>query len=746
MKYRILEKISSGNFGTVFKVKKNHSDNFFALKLIHENFRTPNDLKIIRNGFEAAKKISHPNCVKMVEWIENADKIGFVMEFVDGKPIQIEKTDLNTIVTRINQICNGLEALHQNGIIHRDLKPSNILLTKDEQIKITDFDFIKFADSSLLTQTGAFLGTVKYSTPEQCQNSSKIDYRSDLYSLGVIFYQMVTGRLPFDGNSLAEIALAHIRTPLISPNQFYPQLPEVLTKIITKLLEKNPNDRFSSAKEVSEELRKFLRTKAKFEFTGGFSLNHCFIGRNDGLETLFRNFSVSSSGRLKTVLITGEKGSGKTKFWQEFKIGLPKNESNLLLETKCNETGNFLEPLQNIVNKALEQISNLPAKEQAKIIGPFGKELAKISPEIDKQLFFKYLPALVSLDEINTEFRLFETVCALLKNILKPQQTLVIFFDNLHLIDSLSLKCLVYLTQKLWGNPVLIVGTLEKSFFEQINSHFDFAEKIEIRNFNFDETREFLTKILGKFDPVSTFFSNIFYRQTGGNVLFLQELLFHLIQTKKLKISEGEWELTEKEITEIKLPDSIDEILTKKIAVLPKETKNYLKTGSLLGKLFTFKNVASVLLVDEHLVQKSLKISVHDGILESNVAGHFEFSNGFLKHFILKSIKPAEKKNIHKAICKFLKNNFNEADVLEELALNYYESAEFDLALKYYLKFFDKLLKIQNFPKITRTGKLISKLFSGITDNEIKANFYFTYASVQSDLRNTQESIQYFKK
>ncbi|KAA3605348.1 MAG: serine/threonine protein kinase, partial [Calditrichaeota bacterium] len=263
MTYEFISKIASGTFGTVYKVKKSTNGDFYALKLIHENYKNPKELKRIKRGFESAQKVSHPNCVKMIEWFEDKNEIGFVMEFVDSVETQklasskknnsvLETQNLASLkdkITKIIQIANGLEALHSQGIVHRDLKPANILETKDGQIKITDFDLIKIDNASTMTASGDFLGTLKYSSPEQCNNSTQIDSRSDLYSLGIIFYELLTGVCPINGESLGEIALAHLRSPIISPRQIIPDLPPKIEKVVLRLLEKNPKDRFQSASE-----------------------------------------------------------------------------------------------------------------------------------------------------------------------------------------------------------------------------------------------------------------------------------------------------------------------------------------------------------------------------------------------------------------------------------------------------------------------------------------------------------------
>ncbi len=271
MDWEITEKISEGSFSNVYKVKHKKSHNIAAFKVIHQALHNERERRRFKQSFISTSKIVHNNCVKMIEWIETGDKIGFIMEYIDGKPISSlqyykKEKNLNKIISIIIQISKGLRELHSYNLIHRDLKPANILITKDNIIKITDFDLVKIEDAVNKTIDGSFLGTVRYASPEQCTNSSRIDIRSDLYSLGIIFYELVTGKVPFDGESFAEIVYSHLKSPLISPKDLVSELPLQVEKIIKKLLRKNPKDRYSSAQELIKDLKKIIGIKtSKFE-------------------------------------------------------------------------------------------------------------------------------------------------------------------------------------------------------------------------------------------------------------------------------------------------------------------------------------------------------------------------------------------------------------------------------------------------------------------------------------------------
>ncbi|KAA3604631.1 MAG: GAF domain-containing protein [Calditrichaeota bacterium] len=753
MPFEIISKIASGTFGTVYKVQDSTNGEFYALKLIHENYKVPKELKRIKRGFKSAQKVSSPNCVKMIEWFEEEDKIGFLMEFVEGEPIFLERQNLvlpqnfADIINQIIQICNGLEALHSKGIIHRDLKPANILVTKEGKIKITDFDLVKIDDSSTLTATGAFLGTIKYASPEQCQNSASVDHRSDLYSVGVLFYKMVTGKVPFDGDSLAEIALGHIRTPLISPQQFVHDLPKEIDSVITKLLKKNPQKRFSSAQEVAKTLNSFLKNDSIFEIQtfGEMLLIPDFVGRSEELSILRRNYSKASKSNLRIVLISGEQGIGKTKLWNEFKASL--NQKNTtLIEVKCEQNNSNLSPLKIILTNALDKIKNLSSEEQAEKIGKFGKDLVKIFPELENKRFFKHLPELHQLKENDAEIRLFEALTIFIDNILKKDTTLVLFFDNLQWIDSRSQNWLKFFSQRLSKKAILVVGAIRDKESLNFKNEFNSAKIIELERFNLEEVKNFLTKMLGKSEPVNTKFVNEILKRTSGNVLFLEELMFHLLETKKLKKTEGIWDLDEESFSELSLPESIQSVVNERLSFLENELFQILELGTLLGKHFTTKAVASIFSKIESEVNEKLTDFGLEGILEKNEDGFFEFINDTFRESLQNQIAPKKREILHKQIGEYLENHFEESEVLEELANHFFKAKNKIKALNYCIKAGEIAKSKQVISKVEYFYKLASKVVESSEEKNLKIKIFDELAKTYFQLNKFENAIPLYEK
>ncbi|KAA3600048.1 MAG: GAF domain-containing protein [Calditrichaeota bacterium] len=699
MPYKIISKIASGTFGTVYKIQKSTNGEFYALKLIHENYKTPKEIKRIKRGFETAQKVSHPNCVKMIEWYEEKDQIGFVMEFVDSVETQnlasSEKNNsvgnknfcsLQEKISKIIQIANGLEALHSRGIINRDLKPANILETKEGQIKITDFDLVKLDDSSTLTASGAFLGTAKYSSPEQCQNSAKIDHRSDLYSLGIIFYKLLTGRLPFDGESITSIILGHLRSPLTSPSYYNSEIPFEIEDIVKKLLSKNPNERFASAKAVTESLTNFLQNSKTRKGTSidDFLLFPEFIGREEELQKLQKIYSKAQSGKFQFALIGGNSGSGKSKLWKEFATALNFKDT-FYLQTKAQPNSQSFDGLKSILNGCLEELENFSDSEKIEFVGKFGRDFQIILPQIANYRFFKKLPQTTKLAENEVLQRLYESLCKLLEK-LSDGKTLVLFFDDVQWSENESVNWIKYAQNYFADKKVFIAGTVRKNEFENSNfsKNLEGFEKIQLEDLNLEQIKNLVSSMLGKVDPIEKNIAEMFLKKTNGNPLFIQELMFHFLQNGILFKKSNEWRFDETKLISENLPQSIHSVLFERIKSLKRDSKKILQIASLFKRPFTVEFIKSFFPeLSSNKIAEVLKNANFENYV-SEKSGLFSFYHDSVKETLEISISQSQKVKLHKIIAENLESNYSES-IIPELAHHFFEAKIINKAKKYNL-------------------------------------------------------------
>ncbi|MCM1190890.1 MAG: Stk1 family PASTA domain-containing Ser/Thr kinase [Butyrivibrio sp.] len=260
-RYEILEKIGTGGMSDVYKAKCHKLNRFVAVKVLKQEFsENANFVSKFRVEAQAAAGLMHPNIVNVYDVGEENGIYYIVMELVEGITLKkyIEKKarlSYKEAVSIAIQVGMGIEAAHNNHIIHRDIKPQNIIISKDGKVKVTDFGIAKAATSNTITSN--VMGSVHYTSPEQARGGYS-DEKSDIYSLGITLFEMLTGRVPFNGETTVAIAIKHIQEELPSPKDFVPEIPGVVESIVLKCCQKSPDRRYQSAQELIADLKQSL--------------------------------------------------------------------------------------------------------------------------------------------------------------------------------------------------------------------------------------------------------------------------------------------------------------------------------------------------------------------------------------------------------------------------------------------------------------------------------------------------------
>lgn len=306
-RYEILEKIGIGGMANVYCAKDLKLDRKVTFKVLKEEFIDDDFIKRFSTEAQAVAKLSHPNIANVYD-VGNQDDIHYiVMEYVDGYTLKeliknkVPFSDEEAIGIAI-QISEALENAHSNNIIHKDIKPQNILVTKDGVVKVTDFGIARTITSTTITTDT--MGSVHYFSPEQARGGY-VDNRSDIYSLGIVLYEMITGRLPFDGETTVELAMKHISSDIPDIKLFNDEASDSIINIIHKCTNKNTNDRYLSALELTKDLKKSLTDKTGnfINFNSKFNANNDTITINkDEIEEINRlNNSKNSNKFSKNV-------------------------------------------------------------------------------------------------------------------------------------------------------------------------------------------------------------------------------------------------------------------------------------------------------------------------------------------------------------------------------------------------------------------------------------------------------------
>ena len=263
-RYQIIEELGRGGMGTVYKVLDKEVNEKIALKVLKPEISF--DLKTIerfRNELKIARRISQPNVCRMYDLMKESGTYFITMEYVSGEDLKstilrLGQISMGKALIIAKQICAGLAAAHQLGIVHRDLKPHKIMIDRAGNVRIMDFGIARSAKSRGLTESGAIIGTPEYMSPEQALGD-EVDIRSDIYSLGVVLFELVTGRVPFEGTTAVGVAMKQKTELPTEPMSINAQIPQEFNNLILKCLEKDPKRRYQSADEVLEQIVRIER-------------------------------------------------------------------------------------------------------------------------------------------------------------------------------------------------------------------------------------------------------------------------------------------------------------------------------------------------------------------------------------------------------------------------------------------------------------------------------------------------------
>ena len=262
-RYEILEKIGTGGMSDVYKAKDHKLNRFVAVKVLKQEFsENANFVSKFRIEAQAAAGLMHPNIVNVYDVGEENGIYYIVMELVEGITLKkyIEKKARLSVKEAVSiaiQVSMGIEAAHNNHIIHRDIKPQNIIISKEGKVKVTDFGIAKAATSNTITSN--VMGSVHYTSPEQARGGYS-DEKSDIYSLGVTMFEMLTGRVPFNGETTVAIAIKHIQEAMPSPREYVSEIPVSVEQIVFKCCQKSPDRRYQSMGELIVDLKRSLMT------------------------------------------------------------------------------------------------------------------------------------------------------------------------------------------------------------------------------------------------------------------------------------------------------------------------------------------------------------------------------------------------------------------------------------------------------------------------------------------------------
>jgi tetratricopeptide (TPR) repeat protein len=607
------------------------------------------------------------------------------------------------------QTCRGLEFAHSRGVVHRDLKPSNIWLTDEGTAKIGDFGLAVALDRSRLTQEGMMVGTVAYMPPEQALGG-EVTPRADLYSLGAMLYEMVTGRPPFLGDDPIAIIGQHINTQPVAPTWHNPQCPRPMEALILRLLAKDPAERPRSARDVLAALEAIDLSEAPLSERGdrGTSETHAldslaggvFVGRQQEMGELKAALEDALSGRGRLVTLVGEPGIGKTRTAQELGTYAGLRQCQVLWG-RCYE-GQGAPPYWPWVQAIRSYVQDRGADQLRPEMGAGAADIAEVVSEVRERLPGLEKPP--ALEPEQARFRLFDSITAFLKNAGR-RQSLVLVLEDLHWADRPSLLLLEFVARELGGSRLLVIGTyrdvevsrrhpLSQTLGELTRERL--FQRVLLRGLSQGDVGRFIELVAGIAPPRGMV--EAVYRQTEGNPLFVTEVVRLLVQEGALSARpepsqpvrpepvEGRGARgstssprtggqgsprTESDSWTVRIPEGVREVIGRRLDRLSERCNQTLTIASVVGREFTLEQLKPLTddpsagsgqrLTEERLLEvldEALGARVIEELPRS--VGRYQFTHALIQETLAEELTTIRRVRLHARIAQALEALYGE--------------------------------------------------------------------------------------
>jgi len=669
-RYQVKKFLGEGGKKKVYLAHDTLLDRDVAFALIKtEKLDDAARTRVTREARAMGRLGDHPNIVAIYDMGDYEGQPYIVLPVMPGGDIEglIEKAPehrlpIEQAVGIAKAICRGLEFAHSKGIIHRDIKPGNVWLSADGTAKIGDFGLALAVDLSRLTQSGMMVGTVTYMPPEQAMGG-KVTAKADLYSLGAMLYEMMTGRPPFVGDDSVAIIGQHINTPPVSPTWHRADLPPALETLILQLLEKDPEKRPESAAVVLQALETIEAGKIKEPSREASTENplyrRVFVGREPELKQLKSAFDGAMSGQGALMMVMGEPGIGKTALCEQLSTYVTLRGGRTLVG-HCYEAGSLSLPYLAFVEALRSYVLTREVKDLREELGTGAADVARIISEIRERLKIKLRP---QKDPEEERYRLLQTVTGFLSNAATVQPLLVVL-EDLHDADKGTLDMLTHVSRNLAGTRLLIVGTYRD--VEVDRSHplsAALAElrrvstygRVLLRGLNADEVRRMLESICGHAVPWSL--AEAVHRQTEGNPLFVQEVIRYLVEEGLITRKEGRWRPTRDTPLEMSIPEGLRDVIGKRLSLLSPECNQLLSVASVIGREFALETLKAVAGINEDVFVNALKDAVRLSVLEERSQRglvRYRFTHAFFRQTLYEEMIAPQRLKLHRQVARSL--------------------------------------------------------------------------------------------
>ena len=673
-RYQVSKFLGEGGKKRVFQAHDTLLDRDIAFALIKtDGLDDASRSRITREAQAMGRLGTHPNIVTVFDLGTEDNAPFMVTELMGGGDVEglledaeDNRLSLDQTIEMGKAICEGLQFAHAQGVIHRDIKPGNVWLTSDGIAKIGDFGLAVMTDRSRLTQEGMMVGTVSYMPPEQATGGD-ITPGADLYSLGAMLYEMVTGRPPFLGDDEIAIIGQHINTPPVAPTWHNGSCPRPLEALIMRLLSKDPSERPESAQDVLNALDAIdLTARGETVEREANSLESLaggvFVGRQAEMDQLKGALEDVLGGRGRLVTLVGEPGIGKTRISEELATYAGMRGAKVLWG-RCYEGGGA-PPYWPWVQAIRSYVRDIDADELRRQMGSSASVIAEIVTDVKDRL--PELPPPPQIDDPDSaRFRLFDSITSFLKTA-SQSQAIVIVLDDLHWSDQPTLAFLEFIAREMNQSRVLLICTYRDM---ELNRRHPLSvtlgdlardrlyERVVLRGLSESDIARFVEIAAGFSAPAEL--SATVQRHTEGNPLFVTEVIRDLIQSG---------ELTEEKVSgrsswSVRIPEGVREVIGRRLDRLSDRANEIFTVAAVVGREFTLDALKEL---SEDTTEGQL-LDVLDEALDSKLIeelpdeiGRYQFTHALVQETLTSELSSARKVRLHARIAETLERLYGD--------------------------------------------------------------------------------------
>ncbi|MDB9514733.1 serine/threonine-protein kinase PknK, partial [Kamptonema animale CS-326] len=638
--YQITEELYAGTRTLVYRGIRISNQQPVVIKLLRNEYPNFTELLQFRNQYTIAKNLNFPSIIQPLTLEAYHNSYALVMEDFGGVSLSTHSLKIATNDSKTNkylplaeflniaiQLTDILHYLYQNCVIHKDIKPANILINPDtKQIKLIDFSISSLLprETQEIQNPNVLEGTLAYISPEQTGRMNRgIDYRSDFYSLGVTFYELLTGELPFVSADAMELVHCHLAKHPISIHQINPETPLSLSEIVSKLMAKNAENRYQTALGIKHDLEiclEQLQTTGQIEYfeigkrdiSDRFTIPDQLYGREPEVENLLEAFDRVSQGATEMMLVAGFSGIGKTAVVNEVHKPIVR-QRGYFIKGKYDQFNRniplsaFVQAFRDLMAQLLSESDTQLLHWKEKILsalGENGQVLIDVIPELE-QIIGKQPPAAelsgsAALNRFNLLFGKFIALFA------TQQHPLVMFLDDLQWADSASLSLMqVLMSQSEMGYLLTIGAYRDNEVFpahplmltlEEMKKDSAIVSTLTLNPLSQSHINDLVADTLSCSTITAQPLSELVYQKTQGNPFFATQFLKALHQDGYIiyNFTVGHWQCDIAAVKLLSLTDDVVEFMAMQLQKLPDATQNVLKLAACIGAQFDLETLAIV--------------------------------------------------------------------------------------------------------------------------------------------------------